>query len=299
MSGCGSPRQAASRIFEPFRTSLFANRALAAAIAAGANSGASRFASSAAARAGEQHGAAAVGCFALDLPGGFLRLDQLQGGVPLATLGKFLDSRLGSPGQLGCRCGRPPGIMACGIAIPESLGLQVETPQAQQSHFRIVQHRLEFRAGRLVIPLEQRGLCIEQVNQRLLVRTDELCRLLALPACQGGITGAGSDHASRKCLVAAVAPAGAKMPRNGIGAVPERLQQPPCDHRCGHDGDHRHCRDHEAHLVLVAIEGDDDFARPVRKPRKAKGKGEDDEKEEQDTDHGRLPALLNSSSRWR
>src|SRR5690606_27275356 len=90
---------------------------------------------------------------------------------------------------------------------------------------------------------------------------------------------------------AAVAPAGAKMPRNGIGAVPERLQQPPCDHRCGHDGDHRHCRDHEAHLVLVAIEGDDDFARPVRKPRKAKGKGEDDEKEEQDTDHGRLPAL--------
>ena len=244
---------------------------------------------------GQKHGAAPVRDGALDLLCRFLRLDELQRSVPVATLRQFVDGRIGGPGKLGRGGGRAAGVMAGGIAVAEPLGLEIETAQAEQPHLGIVEHGLELGARRLVVALQQRGLGVEQVDQRLLVGADQLGGLLALPARQRRVAGAGGDHAGRQRLIAAIAPARPEMAGDGVGAVPDRLDQPPDDHHGGddrHDGDGGH---HEADLVLVAAEGDDHVTRPVGQPGEAEAEREDDEEEEQDADH----VVLKPSSRWR
>ena len=52
-----------------------------------------------------------------------------------------------------------------------------EAVQAEQPHLRIVEHRLELLAGRLVIALQDRGLRFEKMDERFLVGADQLrCR---------------------------------------------------------------------------------------------------------------------------
>ena len=171
------------------------------------------------------------------------------------------------------------------VAVAEAFGFEIEPAQAEQPHFGIVEHGLELLARAFMVAFEQRGLRLEQMDQRLLVGADQLGRFLGLLAGQRAIAGAGGDHAGRQRLIAAVAAAHAEIARDGVGAVPQRLDQPPDDHHRGDDGNDRHRRHHQADLVLIAVEGDDHLARPVGQPGKAEPEREDDGEEDENADH--------------
>ena len=93
--------------------------------------------------------------------------------------------------------GGTAGIVAGRRAVAQPFGFEIKAAQAKHPHLRIVQHRLEFLAGAVMIAFEQRGLRVEKMDQRLLVRADQLGRLLVFLARQGGVAGAGRDHAGR------------------------------------------------------------------------------------------------------
>ena len=86
--------------------------------------------------------------------------------------------RIGGPGELRRGLGGASGIVARCRAVAEPLGFEIEPAQAEQPHFGIVEHRLELAARRLVIAFKQRGLRVEQLDQRLLVGA-----LISLAAC--------------------------------------------------------------------------------------------------------------------
>ena len=136
-----------------------------------------------------------------------------------------------------------------------------------------------------MVAFQQRGLRVEQVDQRLLVGADQLGRFLGLLARQRAIAGAGGDHAGRQRLVAAIAAAHPEIARDRVGAVPQRLDQPPEDHHRGDHGNDCHRRHHQRDLVLIAVEGDEHFARTVGQPGETQPQREDDGEEDEDADH--------------
>ncbi|MER2537346.1 MAG: ATP-binding cassette domain-containing protein, partial [Rhizobiaceae bacterium] len=92
--------------------------------------------------------------------------------------------------------------MAGGRAIAKPFSLEIESAQAEQAHFGIVEHRLEFLPRAVMVAFEQCRLGIQQLDQRLLVGADQLCRFLVLLARERRIAGAGSDLANQLELAA-------------------------------------------------------------------------------------------------
>src|SRR5690606_33035300 len=75
----------------------------------------------------------------------------------------------------------------------------------------------------------------------------------------------------------------------------DRLEQPPDDHHRRHHGGNRHRRDHERHLVAIAVEGHHHLARPVGEPGEAEADREDHGEIEEDAQH-RSPYALSAAA---
>ncbi len=177
---------------------------------------------------GEQDRALALGCGLVEPARRLAGIEQLQRAVPVAARGRFLQRRIRCPAELRRGFGGAAGIVAGGGPVAEPLGFEIQAAQAEQTQFRVVEHRLELPARRLVVAFEQRGLRVEEVDQRLLVGADELrppC--LFIFRASAASPGAGGDHAGRQRLVAAVAAPDAEIARDRVGARPDRLGQPP------------------------------------------------------------------------
>ena len=152
--------------------------------AAGAKSGRSRLASSAAAFAPatsvsklaialavSSDGAAARRVLLVDLARRLAGVEQLERPVPVAARGLLFQRRIRRPGELRRDVGGAAGIVPGRGAVAEALGFEIEAAQAEKPHFRLVQHGLELLTGSLMVTLEQRGLRVEKLDERLLVRS--------------------------------------------------------------------------------------------------------------------------------
>jgi hypothetical protein len=178
------------------------------------------------------------------------------------------------------------------FALPEALGFHIEPAQTKQPCLRVVRHVFKHRPCIVIAPLQDRRLRVQQLDQRLLIRTEELRRLPRHPPRHVGVASACGDHARRDRLIGPVAFAGAEMALDQDRRADNALDQPPNQH---HQSDKRHkrhrCRE-QRHFVAHALPSHDEISRTVGQPGKAGGEREDQKHKAQYADHLAAPAAL-------
>src|SRR5690606_34083591 len=94
------------------------------------------------------------------------------------------------------------------------------------------------------------------------------------------------DHAARERIESALLPPSREVVSHLRGARPDLTQDRPEDQGKTHDSSEDDDGTKDARLDFVVLPCDEERARPVRKPREARGERQHTQKKQYDTRHG-------------
>ena len=182
--------------------------------------------------------------------------------------------------------------MPCGGFVADTLGFEEQAAKGEKPGLRIALHLLEGGAGAGVIALDHRRLGVEEADQRLAARAEQLVAALGHAAGEHGVSGTGGDDAARQRLVAAVAPAGVPPVADGAGGLEEGAHQPDDQHHREDQDTEADEENHQAGSDLLALPDEGDATWIVGEPRKTDAGGQNDEKKGEDSQHVCSLALI-------
>ena len=235
---------------------------------------------------GEQHGALAPVCVAVDHAGRAMAFEDRERALPVARRAAEFEHRLSGPGQRRRILGGLLGGEPRRDRIVAALRLDIEPAQAEQPRILTLRHGAERVLGARAVAIELRGLRAQQQRERRARQALLGIRGVALRGAR--IARADRDQPARDRIVAPAALALAHGERKQLRRAQQETEQRPQQDRRDRDREDRHHGHHHGGVGAVAEPGDGDLPGPVGEPHDAERKQSCRDEEDENADHARI-----------